>query len=140
MLMYTVGIRISAVFRCLYTFSIGKCRFCYGKYTFTYSRSKRKIVYNFNCRNGEKAGAQENYKIFRLDPCFFPFSSLNSEGYFSASQKIKCEEVIKVLKTELEVVTVGMPDITTLSDDERRVFFETIMARVLELAKERNEL
>ena len=60
-------------------------------------------------------------------------------GYFSASQKIKCEEVINVLKTELEVVTVGTPDITALSDDERRVFFETIMARVLELAKERNE-
>ena len=71
-----------------------------------------------------------------------PFSSLNSEGYFSVSQKIKCEEVINVLKTELEleVVTVGTPDITALSDDERRVFFETIMARVLELAKERNEL
>jgi len=69
-----------------------------------------------------------------------PFSSLNSEGYFSASQKIKCEEVINVLKTELEIVTVGTPDITALSNDERRVFFETIMARVLELAKERNEL
>ena len=45
-----------------------------------------------------------------------------------------------MLKTELEVVTVGTPDITALSDDERRVFFEAIMARVLELAKERNEL
>ena len=45
-----------------------------------------------------------------------------------------------MLKTELEVVTVGTPDITALSDDERRVFFEKIMARVLELAKERNEL
>lgn len=43
-----------------------------------------------------------------------------------------------MLKTELEVVTVGTPDITALSDDERRVFLETIMARVLELAKERN--
>ena len=51
-----------------------------------------------------------------------------------------CEEVINVLKTELEVVTVGTPDITALSDDERRVFFETIMARVLELAKERKGL
>ena len=40
-----------------------------------------------------------------------------------------------MLKTELEVVTVGTADITALSDDERRVFFETIMARVLELAK-----
>ena len=46
-----------------------------------------------------------------------------------------------MLKTELEVVTVGAPDVTALSEnDERRVFFETIMARVLELAKERNEL
>ena len=45
-----------------------------------------------------------------------------------------------MLKTELEIVTVGTPDITALSDDERRVFFETITARVLELAKERNEL
>ena len=45
-----------------------------------------------------------------------------------------------MLKTELEIVTVGTPDITALSDDERRVIFETIMARVLELAKERNEL
>ncbi len=45
-----------------------------------------------------------------------------------------------MLKTELEIVTVGMPDITALSNDERRVFFETIMARVLELAKEQKEL
>ena len=41
-----------------------------------------------------------------------------------------------MLKTELEVVTVGTPDITALSDDES--FLETIMARVLKLAKERN--
>ena len=45
-----------------------------------------------------------------------------------------------MLKTELEVVTVGTLDITALSDDEKRVFFETIMAGVLELAKERKEL
>ena len=86
-------------------------------------------MYDLKCRNREKAGAQENCKIFLLAPCFLPFSSLNSEGYFSASQKIKCEEVINVLKTELEVVTVGTPDITALSDDERRVFFETIIAK-----------
>ena len=67
-----------------------------------------------------------------------PFSSLNSEGYFSASQKIKYEEVINVLKTELEVVTVGAPDVAALSENEQRIFFETIAARVLELAKERN--
>ena len=127
--MYTVGIRILAVFRYLYTCSIGKCRFCYGKYTFTYSRSKRKTVYNFNCRNGEKAGAQENYKIFRLDPCFFPFSSLNIEGVFFCLSKIKYKEVISVLKTELEVVTVGTPDINylvkqvTLYDDKIEIQF-----------------
>ena len=69
-----------------------------------------------------------------------PFSSLNIEGVFFCLSKIKYKEVISVLKTELEVVTVGTPDITALSDDERRVFFEAIMARVLELAKERNEL
>ena len=45
-----------------------------------------------------------------------------------------------MLKTELEIVTVGTPDIMALSDDERCVFFETIMARVLELAKEQKEL
>lgn len=30
------------------------------KDTFTYSRSKRKTVYNFKCRNGDKADAQKN--------------------------------------------------------------------------------
>ena len=44
-----------------------------------------------------------------------------------------------MLKTELEVVTVGAPDVTALSETEQRIFFETIAARVLELAKERNK-
>ena len=43
-----------------------------------------------------------------------------------------------MLKTELEVVTVGAPDVTALSENEQRIFFETMAARVLELAKERN--
>ena len=43
-----------------------------------------------------------------------------------------------MLKTELEIVTVGTPDVTALSENEQRIFFETIAARVLELAKERN--
>ena len=43
-----------------------------------------------------------------------------------------------MLKTELEVVTVGAPDVTALSVNEQRIFFETRAARVLELAKERN--
>ena len=42
----------------------------------------------------------------------------------------------KMLKTELEIVTVGTPDIAILSENEQRIFFETIFARVLELAKE----
>lgn len=43
-----------------------------------------------------------------------------------------------MLKTKLEVVTVGAPDVTALSENEQRIFFETMAARVLELAKERN--
>ena len=43
-----------------------------------------------------------------------------------------------MLKTKLEVVPVGAPDVTALSENEQRIFFETIAARVLELAKERN--
>ncbi len=44
-----------------------------------------------------------------------------------------------MLKTKLEVVTGGAPDVTALSENEQRIFFETIAARVLELAKERNK-
>lgn len=44
-----------------------------------------------------------------------------------------------MLKTEFEIVTVGTPDITALTDSERRLFFETLYARVLELAKEKKE-
>ena len=43
-----------------------------------------------------------------------------------------------MLKTKLEVVAVGAPDVMALSENEQRIFFETITARVLELAKERN--
>ena len=43
-----------------------------------------------------------------------------------------------MLKTKFEVVTVGAPDVAALSENEQRIFFETIEARVLELAKERN--
>ena len=45
-----------------------------------------------------------------------------------------------MLKTELEIVTVGTPDITALSENEQRIFFEIIFTRVLELAKERKEM
>ena len=40
-----------------------------------------------------------------------------------------------MLNAKLEFVSVGTPDITKLSDSEQRTFFETLLARVLELAK-----
>ena len=43
-----------------------------------------------------------------------------------------------MLKTELEVVTVGAPDVTASSENEQRIFFETMAARVFALEKERN--
>lgn len=42
-----------------------------------------------------------------------------------------------MLKAELEIEVVGEPDITALTDSERRLFFETLFMRVLELAKEK---
>ena len=44
-----------------------------------------------------------------------------------------------MLKTELEIVAVGEPNIAALTDSERRLFFETLYLRVLELAKEKKE-
>ena len=41
-----------------------------------------------------------------------------------------------MLKTELEVVTIGEPNIAALQESERRLFFETLNARVLEVAEE----
>ena len=46
---------------------------------------------------------------------------------------------INVLKTKLEVVAIGTPDTAALSKSEQRAFFETLYARVLELAKEKEE-
>ena len=40
-----------------------------------------------------------------------------------------------MLTTKLNVVSVGKPDITALSESEQRVFFQTLYLRVLELAK-----
>ena len=44
-----------------------------------------------------------------------------------------------MLKTELEVIAIGEPNISALQESERRLFFETLYARVLELAKEKKE-
>ena len=65
-----------------------------------------------------------------------PFSRLYSEGHF-LPLKNKQKGGGKMLKTELEIVTVGTPDIAMLSENEQRIFFETIFERVLELAKEK---
>lgn len=44
-----------------------------------------------------------------------------------------------MLKTELEVIAIGEPNISALTDSERHLFFETLYQRVLELAKEKKE-
>lgn len=44
-----------------------------------------------------------------------------------------------MFNTKLEVISVGTLDISNLQDSERRLFFETLYARVLELAKEKKE-
>ena len=44
-----------------------------------------------------------------------------------------------MLKTELEVIAIGEPNLSALTESERRLFFETLYARVLELAKEKKE-
>ena len=59
--------------------------------------------------------------------------------YNTRHTQIRDKEVINVLKTELEIEVVGTPDITALTDSERRLFFETLFMRVLELAKEKKE-
>ncbi len=43
-----------------------------------------------------------------------------------------------MLNTKLEVVVVGTPDITKLSDSEQRTFFETLYVRVLESTKKKD--
>lgn len=40
-----------------------------------------------------------------------------------------------MLKTELKIETVGQPNIQTLSESERRTFFETLFANILKLSK-----
>lgn len=44
-----------------------------------------------------------------------------------------------MLKTELEVIAVGEPNVSALTDSEQRLFFETLYQRVMELAKEKKE-
>lgn len=38
-----------------------------------------------------------------------------------------------MLQTELKVVAVGEPDLESLTDGEKRTFFESIFSRIVEL-------
>ena len=81
--------------------------------------------------------------IFQKGRVLLPFPVAIKWGVFcfaiDNSIKSKHKEVQKMLKTELEVVTIGEPNIAALQENERRLFFETLYARVLELAKEKKE-
>ena len=68
-----------------------------------------------------------------------PFSSLNSEGYFSASQKIKCEEVINVLKTELEITEENLnytKIILSLDNDDNFPMFMRVDSLGVDVTKD----
>lgn len=41
-----------------------------------------------------------------------------------------------MLPTNLKVVAVGEPDLETLTDGEKRTFFESIFSRIVELHKQ----
>ena len=47
--------------------------------------------------------------------------------------KTAVKEVPKVQKTELQVETIGKPDIHTLPEAEKRSFFETLLAHIQQL-------
>jgi hypothetical protein len=42
-------------------------------------------------------------------------------------------------KAKIDVIAVGTPDISKLSASEQQVFFETLYARILELANKKKE-
>lgn len=41
-----------------------------------------------------------------------------------------------VLKTELEIETIGEPNVQALPEAERRTFFETLLARIKDLQEQ----
>ena len=43
-----------------------------------------------------------------------------------------------MLKKEFTIETIGEPDIQVLSDSEQHTFFETILARIMELSMNQN--
>ena len=44
-----------------------------------------------------------------------------------------------MLKTELEVETIGEPSVQALLEAEQRSFFETLLARIKELKENQND-
>ena len=41
-----------------------------------------------------------------------------------------------MLKTELEIETIGEPNVAALPEAEQRTFFETLLARIKELSEQ----
>ena len=51
-------------------------------------------------------------------------------------KSIQKKEDEKMLQTNLKVVAVGEPDLESLTDGEKRTFFESIFSRIVELHKQ----
>ena len=49
------------------------------------------------------------------------------------------KEGINGLKTELEIETIGEPNVQALPEAEQRTFFETLLARIKELPENQNQ-
>lgn len=62
--------------------------------------------------------------LWRWYPCLEMF-------IMKTANKIK--GVLKVPKTELEIETIGEPDIKVLPENEQHTFLETLLARIKEL-------
>ena len=50
--------------------------------------------------------------------------------------KTAVKEVPKVQKTELQVDTIGEPNVQTLPEAEQRSFFETLLAHIKQLKEQ----
>ena len=64
----------------------------------------------------------------RIALFFVPFSLKNSE-----------KEESSLMEREVKIITHGIIDIEQLSEAEQRAFYATLLARVLELYREKRE-
>ena len=64
----------------------------------------------------------------RIALFFVPFSLKNSE-----------KEESSLMKREVKIITHGSIDIRQMSEAEQRAFYATLLARVLELYREKRE-